>query len=519
MIDCLFVNPSNQSEIYQGLSTKYSAIEPPTWILLLAQSLRSQGYVVQILDTNAENLSDEESLERINSLKPRLICFVVYGQNVNSGCVGMSGATRLSKFLRDRFLNIPIGFIGSYVQALPKKTLLEEPSIDFVFNGEGVYSLWNLLKKWRIDINDLGDVKGLVWRKNGEIVFNEPERIVSSANMDRDLPGYAFDLLPFKEKPLDLYRSPMWHAGYVEENRSPYAAIQTSIGCPFACHFCMINTINKSDNAEVAVAGNYSGSRHWSPEFIITVFDQLVELGVKTIKITDELFFYDKRRYQPLLEKIVERGYGDKLNLWIYSRIDVLAKDEVLDLARRAGVKFIALGIEASRREVRLEISKGKFQDVDIRKVVKRVEDAGIEVIANYIFGLPKETKESMQETFDLAVELNTMAFNAYAATLLAGTHLYSEALKNGEKVPEKYSEFSFHSYDAICGHTDSLTAAEILEFRDKAYNLYHSNPKFLAKVEAKYGKKAAEDTLAMSKLTLKRKIIEEAKRNGDNKE
>ena len=46
--------------------------------------------------------------------------------------------------------------------------------------------------------------------------------------MDIDLPGYAWDLLPFKEKPFDLYRSPMWHAGYIDQNRSPYAAIQLS---------------------------------------------------------------------------------------------------------------------------------------------------------------------------------------------------------------------------------------------------------------------------------------------------
>ena len=42
------------------------------------------------------------------------------------------------------------------------------------------------------------------------------------------MPGYAWDLLPFK-KPLDLYRSPYWHAEYKEEFRRPYAAIQTSL--------------------------------------------------------------------------------------------------------------------------------------------------------------------------------------------------------------------------------------------------------------------------------------------------
>ena len=50
MIDVLFVNPSNAINIYQGLSNKISAIEPPTWSLLLSQSCRSKGFKVDILD-------------------------------------------------------------------------------------------------------------------------------------------------------------------------------------------------------------------------------------------------------------------------------------------------------------------------------------------------------------------------------------------------------------------------------------------------------------------------------------
>jgi hypothetical protein len=43
--------------------------------------------------------------------------------------------------------------------------------------------------------------------------------------MDIDLPGYAWDLLPYKEKPFDLYRCPMWHAEYKCENRTPYLVV------------------------------------------------------------------------------------------------------------------------------------------------------------------------------------------------------------------------------------------------------------------------------------------------------
>ena len=99
MTDVLFVNPNNSFSSYQGLSTQYSAIEPPTWALLLAKSIQAVGYKVKILDLNAEKLSVDDAIARIETLSPRLICFVVYGQNPNSGSVNMCGAMQLADAL------------------------------------------------------------------------------------------------------------------------------------------------------------------------------------------------------------------------------------------------------------------------------------------------------------------------------------------------------------------------------------------------------------------------------------
>ena len=104
-MNVLFINPGNKETIYQGLSTTYSAIEPPTWALLLAESCRSIGKTVSILDINAENLSVEQSFERIKDINPKLICFVVYGQNVNAGTVSMSGAVALSNYIKQQNCN------------------------------------------------------------------------------------------------------------------------------------------------------------------------------------------------------------------------------------------------------------------------------------------------------------------------------------------------------------------------------------------------------------------------------
>ena len=107
-LDVLFVNPGNHRVIYQGLAENYSAIETPTWALLLAESVRSIGFKPAILDANAERLSIPQSVDRVKITKSRLICFVVYGQNPNSGTVNMSGAVELANALKQSGVSQPI---------------------------------------------------------------------------------------------------------------------------------------------------------------------------------------------------------------------------------------------------------------------------------------------------------------------------------------------------------------------------------------------------------------------------
>ena len=509
-MDVLFVNPANSKKIYQDLSKDYSAIETPTWSLLLAQSCRSQGYDFGILDALAENLDDKEVAERIKKENPRLVCIVVYGQNPNSGTVNMSGTVNIANRLKKENIQIPVCVVGSHVQALPYQVLKEENSIDMICTNEGVYTLWNLLKEdLSLDnIQNLTNVKGLGFRIDGEPHLNTPEKIVPQNRMDIDLPGYAWDLLPYKDKPLDLYRAHFWHAEYKHENRTPFAALYTSLGCQFKCSFCMINILNRDNNDEIGVASNYSKMRFWSPEFIIKEFDKLVSMGVKTLRISDEMFLLNRRYYVPLCNLIKERGYGDKLSMWAYSRIDTIKRPENLKLIREAGIKWLCLGIESADKKVRLEVTKGKFEDVDITKIVKSVHDADIDIIANYLVGLPGDTQESMQKTLDLSLELNTIAWNMYAAMALPGSALYKDAIESEHEMPSDYAGYSFHSYNTKPLPTDSLTPEEILSFRDRAFEIYHTNEDFLKKVEEKYGKIAKDNILKMTKIKLKRKIL-----------
>ncbi len=117
-LDVLFVNADSSLQAYQGLAKTYSAIEPPTWALLLAQSCRAKGFGVAILDCDAEKLSLSEAVSRIQSANPRLIVFVVYGQNPNSGTTGMIGASALASELKQQHPDLPVCFVGSHTSAL-----------------------------------------------------------------------------------------------------------------------------------------------------------------------------------------------------------------------------------------------------------------------------------------------------------------------------------------------------------------------------------------------------------------
>ena len=507
-IDCVFLVVSSSKKTYQNLSETYSAIEPPTWALLLAQSTRSVGFEVRILDANAERLSEEEIFTRLNDLNPKIICVVTYGQNVNTGTTIMSGATYISKFLKKKKVKQKICFLGSHVQALPKETLEKEDSIDFLFTNEGVYALRNILKLKSFDDETLKNIKGIAFRKKSkEIIINPPEKIVPNECMDIDLPGYAWDLLPFDKKPLDLYRAPMWHAEYDFKKRSPYASLQTSLGCMFHCNFCMINILNRDDNDEIGVASNYSKMRYWSTDFIIKEFDKLISMGIQTIRIVDEMFLLNPKYYVPLCEKLAEKNKDDSLRIWSYSRIDTVKRPEILSLVRKAGIKWLALGIESGDKSVRLEVAKGKFEDVDVKKVIEKVHNADINVMANYIYGLPGDTKDTIDKTFNLSLDLCTAGWNTYPAIALPGSQLYKDALTQGVELPSSYEGYSFHSYETLPLPTETLSPKEIITLRDDDFIRYHTNKLFLKLIEKKFGKTAVQNIKEMAKTKLKRKI------------
>lgn len=506
-MDALFINPDSSAKAYQGLAKVYSAIEPPTWALLLAESCRSKGFGVGILDCDAERLTINQSIRRIDDMRPRLVVFVVYGQNPNSGTTSMIGALELAQAIKEADINTKICFVGSHTSALPKDVLAHN-CVDIVLLNEGVYALHNLLKSNLA--NDLHRIKGIGYKtqeKGGFIVpvLNPSQCVVPQERMDEDMPGYAWDLLPYDKKPLDLYRAHFWHAEFDHAKRTPFAAIYTSLGCQFGCDFCMINIVNRVDNGNDINAADSKGMRFWSPAWVKREMRKLADLGVRTLRISDEMFFLNRKYYVPILQQAIDEDFG--FNMWTYSRVDTVRKD-ALDIFKRAGVNWLALGVEAGNQLVRQEVSKGSFKEVNIRDVCRTINDADINIISNYIFGFPEDTLETMQETLDLAIELNTEMANMYPCQALPGSPMYHIARKNGWELPDSYEGYAFLSYESQPLPTKYLSSAEVLRFRDAAWQSYFTNPEYLSLVEMKFGLQERKNVEDMSSIQLKRKIL-----------
>ncbi len=502
-LDILFIHPNASKKIYQGLSSDHSAIEPPIWAGMLANHCRMRKFNVAILDCEVEKLDYITAANEIKNLKPKIACFVVYGQQPSASTQNMVGAVATSEKLKELDPNIKTLFVGGHISSLPTETLSSEKSIDFIALNEGVYAISNLLKVDDFnDTNLLKKVKGIGFKdEQDKVILNEPEIIVPKKLLDVDLPGIAWDLLPSLSK----YRTAGWHSWSNNSKKQPFAALYTSLGCPYKCSFCMINIINRTDNGENISSKDSNIFRWWSPDFIIKQFDFFAKSGVKNIKIADELFVLNPNHFIKICDMIIEKKYD--FNIWAYSRIDT-CKPEYLEKLKKAGVNWLGLGIENPSAVIRKEVHKDAFKNVKILDIINSIRDSGINVAANYIFGLPEETKESLEFTYQFAEETNSEMVNFYSAMAYPGSPLHLEARKNNIKLPENYSGYSQHSYDTQNLPSQHLSAAEILDFRDKAWNKYHTNPKYLKLLESKFGIQAVNNLKETTKIKLRRKLL-----------
>jgi radical SAM superfamily enzyme YgiQ (UPF0313 family) len=497
--DLVIINPPNRQAIYQVLADKFAAIEPPVWAGLLATFIRRRGFSVEVIDAEAEDLSAQQVAEIVVRWKPTLTVVVAYGHQPSASTQTMPGAGQVCNALKAMNPDLKVMLLGGHVAALPERTLREE-MVDFVCTGEGPYTVLDLLQALQgghrnsfIGVRDLcyGENVG-IWKSNSAPLVKD---------LDADMPGVAWDLLPMAK-----YRAYNWLC-YGYDTRQPYAALYTTLGCPYRCTFCCIQAPFKGGEAAMGLRPESNSYRFWSAKSVLDQIGILVECyGVHHLKIADEMFVLNPRHVTAICDGIIERGY--KLNIWAYARVDTIKGPGMLIKLKEAGFNWLCFGIESASARVRGDVDKD-FKEDEMYQTLSMVRAAGINIAGNFMFGLPEDDMSTMQETLGLALDLNCEYTNFYSAMAYPGSELYRTALANGWALPKSWSGYSQHSVDTLPLPTKYLTAAEVLRFRDHAWKICFSNPRHLDMLAAKFGEATAEHVREMAKNKLVREILE----------
>jgi anaerobic magnesium-protoporphyrin IX monomethyl ester cyclase len=495
-LDLLLINPSSRTQVYQSLANELAAVENPVWAGLMASFCRTAGLSVELIDAEAEGLTAEQTADRVGDAAPVLAAVVAYGQQPSASTQVMTAVGRVCTAIKRLTPEQKVMLIGGHVTALPERTLAEEEA-DFVAAGEGLHTLVDLVKALKTPCPDLTQVPGL-WRRNdGRPCVTADRPLV--ADLDARMPDQAWDLLP-----MTRYRAHNWHC-LDGRDRQPYAAIYTTLGCPFHCSFCCIQAPFRTGERAGGLRESSNSYRYWSVDAVLAQIDVLVQrYGIRNIKIADEMFVLNRKHVLGICEGLIRRKYD--LNIWAYARVDTV-KEGMLDTLREAGFTWLALGIEAGSERVRAGVDK-RFDQQQVFEVVGQVRAAGINVIGNYIFGLPEDDAETMRATLDLAVELNCEFANFYSAMAYPGSPLYERAVRQDVPLPSAWTGYSQHSRDCLPLPTRHVTAREVLAFRDKAFTSYYTNLQYLEMVRRKFGLGMVEQIQRMTAIPLDRDLL-----------
>ena len=484
-LDILFINPGNREKVFQKLGKNLTSIEPPFQIASYANFLRgSEGRAVGIVDANALALSHKEVVEEVERANPRLVSIIVYGNQPSASTQNMDIAIQTAKAIKSFLPELPVSLGGLHASAIPERTLLES-EVDFVIEGEEQIPLAKYLDYLDKKLS-LSEVPGIWYQDSGMAHHNEKPALIT--DLDHYLPAAAWDLLP-----MEVYRAHNWHCLGHLNKREPYAAIYTSLGCPYKCDFCCINASFGTNRI-----------RFRSPDKVVEELEFLNKgFGVVNVKIIDEMFILNERHYMSIVEGIIEKGLN--LNIWAYARIDSI-KESNLEKMKEAGINWIGVGIESGDEKIR-DISVKGLKNNSVLDVVRSIEASGINVASNFIFGLPNDSEKSMRRTFTLALELNTAWVNLYCAMAYPGSPLYKRAVDQGKALPETWTDFSQHSFGTLPLGTDSLSPAEVLEFRDRAFHEYFSSFRYLDKIKNVFGEEAVVHINGFNSIRLPRKL------------
>lgn len=425
---------------------------PPLGIAYIVGFLRESGFAVGIIDAPAEDLNQEDIIKQISVLKPKAIGFSALTPNFHRAII-------LAEMVRLKFPDILILVGGHHASILPVQVLEANNCFDIVAYGEGENTALEIMRQYKEYKFDrkafLGDsdllhrISGIAFRKAGGIELSAARPPI--ADLDK-LPYPAWDLLPMDKYiplPNQYLNKPVIHMVSIR-------------GCAFQCGFCSNNHVFGKK------------LRALSPRRLIEVIRYAKQrFGAREISFWDDSMTTNKKWLTDFCSEMIENKLG--MTWTCYSRVDTV-NPEILRLMKKAGCWNIFYGFESGNQELLNMIDK-KITLEQIREVNRWTKDAGIEVRASFMIGLPGETPEMAKKTIDFAVSLDADYAQFSVTTPFPKTKLYDDAKKYGTLI-EDFSKYNL--WDPVFVPFGYKDKNQIKEIERIALRRFYLRPRYV---------------------------------------
>jgi len=429
----LFLNPPSFENFDGGASSRWPATREidsfwyPVWLSYPAGMLPGS----RLLDAPPHKVSAAETVQIASDYE-----FVV----LFTSTVGFESDLRLIRRMKEVKPDLKVAFVGPPVQIKPEESLMASPDIDFIVRGEFDHAVVEFAQG-----KPLGEIAGVSYRKNGQVVHNPSRPALETEELDR---------LPFAT---EVYKRDLVIENYnVPFLLHPYVAFYTSRGCPALCTFCLWPQTLSGHAWRVRSSENVAREVRQA----LRLFPQ-----AKEFFFDDDTFNIRKDRVLELCAKFKPLGF----------RWSCTARDhsdyETLKAMADAGARLLIVGFESGDPQILKNIKKGATVEM-ARRFAKNCKELGIAIHGDYIIGLPGETKESIERTIEFAKELDSETIQVSIAHAYPGTEFYDYAAQHNYLAAEASADSAGHQLPHL--QYPGLELEEMMAAVNRFYDTYY---------------------------------------------
>ena len=439
----LLVQPSCAKEI----DKEYLSLQFPLNLGYIASSLRQAGHEVCLLDFNV--MERDLFLENISEFKPQAIGLT----SMTSTLENAMELIREAKKINAKIITI-LG--GVHASALPRETMEEITELDYLVFGEGEVTsveLATCLEKG----GSLSEIKGIVYRKDGQIIKNEPRELIEDIST---IPFPARDLVP-----VELYAKQHVTRGF-SRREMRIVEFFTSRGCPNQCIFCAGHI-------------NYGMRlRFRSYENIVQELNECItKYGITHVSIEDDTFTINK----VLVRSLCVFFKNHNLTWNCYARVNTV-NFELLKMMADNGCKKIAFGVESGSPEILIKNKKGILVEQAV-EAIKNAKKAGIRYVeCDFLIGSHiDETLEDVEKTRKFIFKLMPDFLALSVMCPYPGTEIYQMMLSGGllDKRPD-WSRFVVYGNVKRYERITYLNSEQMIKLQHGILKEYYSSPKYI---------------------------------------